>query len=160
MGKKPSYLQNRRSLQKCSEDLLGPERLAEVRSGHPVTEAELRVLRNQRLEKMLGDDGDADFVPAYCLAEIADADGNTGVALILCKGYSFSGVTIWVEDVFDTRAAAHPVGIKCKEALAHLFTNPAGRLCKAKECKHRPSDIQTVNTWLTRFHPEASVPYS
>jgi hypothetical protein len=33
------------------EDLLSPQRLAEVQNGHPLTEAELRALRNQRLEK-------------------------------------------------------------------------------------------------------------
>jgi hypothetical protein len=55
---------------------------------------------------MLSDDGDSDLIPAFCLAEVSDADGNTGIALILCTEYSFSGVTIWVEDVFESRAAA------------------------------------------------------
>jgi hypothetical protein len=88
------------------EEIFGSERLEEIKNGQPPTEAEIRGLREARLEKMLSDDGDADSIPAFCLAEVDDCEGNTGIALILCTGHSFSGVSIWVEDVFDTTADA------------------------------------------------------
>ena len=42
----------------------------------------------------------------YCFAELTDADEHSGIALILCTGDSLSGLTIWVHDVFETKAAA------------------------------------------------------
>lgn len=89
------------------EDIFGSGRLAEIKNGLPPIDAEIGALRKARLSKMLSDDGDADAIPAYCLAEVEDDEGNTGIALILCTGYSFSGVNIWVEDVFDTEAEAY-----------------------------------------------------
>ena len=65
------------------EEVLSPERLQEINSGHPPTEAELLALRAARLEKMLSDDGDADVTPGYCLAEVFDNEDNSGIALIL-----------------------------------------------------------------------------
>jgi hypothetical protein len=48
------------------------------------------VLRKHRLETIIcGGDYDADTIPAYCLAEVKDASGNGGIALIICNGYSF-----------------------------------------------------------------------
>jgi hypothetical protein len=41
--------------------------------------------------------------PGYCLAEVTDAGGNSGIAVVLCTGDSLSGLKHWV---FDTRAAA------------------------------------------------------
>jgi hypothetical protein len=68
------------------EELFSPERLEEINSGHPPTEAELLALREARLEKMLSDDSDADVTPGYRLAEVIDDEGNTGIDLILCHG--------------------------------------------------------------------------
>jgi hypothetical protein len=86
--------------------VFGPQRLDDVLDGQPATEAELQALRRVRLERILSGDCDADVIPAYCLAEVTDEDGNTGIALIFCKGYSFSGLTIWAAEIFDTREAA------------------------------------------------------
>jgi hypothetical protein len=89
------------------EAVLSPERFANVDGGDPVTEAESEALRNHRLETIIYvGDCDADTIPAYCLAEVKDADGNGGIALILCKGYSFSVLKIWVHRIFETREAA------------------------------------------------------
>jgi hypothetical protein len=46
------------------EALLGPERLEEIRNGHPPTEAELRRLRERRLANILRGNDDAESVPA------------------------------------------------------------------------------------------------
>ena len=55
---------------------------------------------------LLSGDADADVIPGYSLDEVTDTEGNRGIALILCTGYSFSGLRIWVKEVFDTREAA------------------------------------------------------
>jgi hypothetical protein len=95
------------------EKLLSPERLEEINDGQKITEAELVLLQKTRLEKLLDDCGDADVTTGYSLVEIVDGDGNTGIAVYLCTGYSFSGLNIWVLDVFDTR----------EDALAYLNEN-------------------------------------
>jgi hypothetical protein len=86
--------------------VLSPERKAAFENGDPLTECELEELREHRLEAMLQGDVDGDAIPSYCLAEVTDADDNTGIALILCNGYSFSGLKIWVQEIFDTEEAA------------------------------------------------------
>jgi hypothetical protein len=87
--------------------VLAPERVANVIDGDSVTETEFKALRQHRLETIIyGGDCDADTTPAYCLAEVRDADGNDGIALILCNGYSFSVLKIWVHGIFETREAA------------------------------------------------------
>jgi hypothetical protein len=88
------------------EDFLTPERLEEIQSGQSFTDDEIQALREQRLEKWLSGDADADVVPGYCFAEVTDTDRDRGTALLLCTGYSFSGLSIWVEGIFDNRAAA------------------------------------------------------
>jgi hypothetical protein len=87
---------------------LSPHGAKEVLDGHPVTEVELRALREQRLENILTGDYFDEWarIPGYCFAEVTDADGNSGIALILCKGDSFSGLYIWLNGIFDTREAA------------------------------------------------------
>jgi hypothetical protein len=87
------------------EEVFSPQRLEEILDGRPVTGAELRPLREVRLESILSGDCDADALPGYCLAEVTDEDGDTGIALIFCKGHSFSGLIIWVAEIFDTREA-------------------------------------------------------
>jgi hypothetical protein len=72
------------------EEVFSAQRLEE--DGEAVTEAELKALREARVASISCGDCDADGIPAYCLAEIADAEGNTGVAFILCSGHSFSGL--------------------------------------------------------------------
>lgn len=89
------------------EELFGSERLEQIKNGQPPTEDEMLKLREARAQKMLGDDGDADVVPSCCFAEVEDEDGNSGIALILCTGYSFSELNIWAVDVFETKTAAY-----------------------------------------------------
>jgi hypothetical protein len=87
--------------------VLSPERVANVLNGDPFTETEFEALRKRRLEKIIYEgDCDADKIPSYCLAEVKDADGSSGIALILCKGYSFSVLEIWVHEIFETEEAA------------------------------------------------------
>jgi hypothetical protein len=95
------------------QTLFSPERLEEISAGQQINEAELLALRDARLEKLLDPCGDADVTPGYCLAEVVDDEDNTGIALILCTGYSFSGLNISVLDVFETR----------EDALAYLNEN-------------------------------------
>jgi hypothetical protein len=75
-------------------------------TGWLLTNAEIQALREQRLEKWLSGDAEADVVPGYSPVEVMDTDGNRGTALILCTGYSFSGLSERIEEIFDARAAA------------------------------------------------------
>lgn len=93
-------------LQEEYKHALSPERKAAFDQGDALTESELEKLRERRLGALLEGDFDADDIPGYCLAEVTDEDKNTGIALILCKGYSFSGLNVWVQDIFETREAA------------------------------------------------------
>ena len=88
------------------ESVLSPERFEEIQYGGSPTDAEILALREHRIEKWLNEDADADIIPGYSLVEVEDAHGNRGLALILCTGYSFSGLTISVKEIFDTKAAA------------------------------------------------------
>lgn len=88
------------------KQVLSAERKAAFDKGHSLTRSELEKLRECRLDAMLQGDFDADEIPGYCLAEITDEHKNTAIALILCKGYSFSGLNVWVQDIFETREAA------------------------------------------------------
>jgi hypothetical protein len=86
--------------------VLSSERRTAFNNGESLTEFELEKLREHRLGAMLEGDFDADDIPGYCLAEVTDSDENTGIALILCKGYSFSGLNVWVQEIFETEEAA------------------------------------------------------
>ena len=88
------------------EEVFGRERAAYFQKGHPISDAELDSLRDHRLAEIRLGSADADAIPAYCLAEVTDDDDNSGIALIFCTGDSFSELTIWVDDVFETKAAA------------------------------------------------------
>jgi hypothetical protein len=88
------------------EEVFCPERIADFQKGHPLTEAELNALRKLRLDEIFLRNVGTDSLPGYCFAEIKDADDNTGIALILCTGDSFSSLSIWVHDIFETKAAA------------------------------------------------------
>ena len=88
------------------KQVFSPQRLDDVLNGQPATEVELQALRQVRLDSISMTDCDADAIPDYCIAEVANEDGNSGIALILCTGYSFSGLNIWVDEIFDTREAA------------------------------------------------------
>ena len=88
------------------DKVFGPERAADFQKGHPLSEAELDALREHRLDEIWLGSAHSDAIPAYCLAEVTDDDDNSGIALILCTGDSFSELTIWVDDVFETKAAA------------------------------------------------------
>jgi hypothetical protein len=88
------------------EEVFSAQRLEEVLDGQAVTEDELKALRQARLESISTGDSDAGNIPGYSLAEIADAEGNTGVAFILCSGHSFSGLNIWVAEIFESKEAA------------------------------------------------------
>jgi len=90
------------------ETVLRPQRLEQVLDGQPPTEAELQALREVRLQNILSGNywDEEGAIPGYCLAEVADAEGNTAIALIFCTGTSLSGLTIWVVEIFDTREAA------------------------------------------------------
>jgi hypothetical protein len=74
------------------EALLSPERLEEIRNGHPPTEAELRRLREERLANILRGNHDAESVPAYCLAEVVDEqeDDDIGSGMIKYRNRSHS----------------------------------------------------------------------
>ena len=71
------------------KQVFNPQRLEDVLDGQPATEAEVQALRRVRLDRILSGDCDADAVPSYCLAEVADGDGNSGIALILCTATHF-----------------------------------------------------------------------
>jgi hypothetical protein len=71
------------------EKLLSPERLEEINNGQQITEAELLLLQEVRLEKLLDDCGDADVTTGYSLVEVVDGEGNTGIVVFHCTGYSF-----------------------------------------------------------------------
>jgi len=88
------------------EKVFSADRIADFQKGLPLTEAELNALREHRLAEIYLRDVNTDSLPAYCFAEVTDADDNTGIALILCTGDSFSELTIWVHDIFETKAAA------------------------------------------------------
>jgi hypothetical protein len=65
------------------------------------------------LERLLDSCTDADQTTGYSFVEVADDEGNAGIALFLCSGYSYSGLEITLLDVFDTR----------EDALAYLNKN-------------------------------------
>ena len=88
------------------EKVFGPERAADFQKGHPISEAEFDALREYRSAGTRLGSAHADAIPAYCLAEVTDDDDNSGIALILCTGDSFSGLNVWVRGIFDTREAA------------------------------------------------------
>jgi len=112
----PSGFENRHPLQDLFtfvitgqeeyESIFSPERFEEILYGESPTDAEILTLREHRIEEWLNEDSDADVILGYSLVEVADAHGNRGIALILCTGYSFSGLTIWVKEIFDTKTAA------------------------------------------------------
>lgn len=85
------------------EKVFGPERAAVFQKGYPFSEPELDALREHRLAEIRLGSAYADAIPAYCLAEVTDDDDNSGVALILCTGDSFSELTIWVDDVLKQK---------------------------------------------------------
>jgi len=85
------------------------ERCDALAEGAEPTEQEIKLFHDNWLETALEGEGDADFIPAYALSTVVDAQGNEGVALMLRTGYSFSGITTWVEGIFDSSedATAH-----------------------------------------------------
>jgi hypothetical protein len=84
------------------ERFFTPERLEEINSGQQITEDEFIALREARLERLLDTDTDADVTTGYSFVEVVDDEGNAGIAVFLCSGYSFSGLDISALDVFDT----------------------------------------------------------
>jgi len=85
------------------------ERCDALAEGAKPTEQEIKLFHDHWLESALEGEGDADFIPAYALSIVKDAQGNEGVALMLRTGYSFSGITTWLEGIFDSSedATAH-----------------------------------------------------
>ena len=79
MGDKGAiYLQIRLNLRNGStRKVFSPESVADFQKGHPLTEAELHALREHRLCEIFLANANADAIPAYCLAEVTDADDNT-----------------------------------------------------------------------------------
>lgn len=77
--------------------------------GAKPTLSEVRRLKSFYVGWLMSD-GDADCIPAYALADVADEEGHQGVALVLRTGYSFSGIETWLEGVFRSD----------EEALKHL----------------------------------------
>ena len=74
--------------------------------GAEPTEKEIKLFHDNWLESALEGEGDADFIPAYAMSTVADAKGNEGIALLLRTGYSFSGITTWLEGIFDSSEGA------------------------------------------------------
>jgi hypothetical protein len=95
------------------ERFFTPERLEKINAGQEITEDEFLALRKARLERLLDPETDADVTTGYSFVEVADDEGNAGIAVYLCSGYSFSGLDVSVLDVFDTR----------EDALAYLNEN-------------------------------------
>jgi hypothetical protein len=95
------------------ERFFTPQRLEEINAGQQITEDEFLALRQARLERLLNPDTDADVTTGYSFVEVVDDEGNAGIAVFLCSGYSFSDLKISVLDVFDTR----------EDALAYLNEN-------------------------------------
>jgi hypothetical protein len=65
------------------------------------------------LEKLFDSSISADVACGYCFAKVVDEQGNTGIAVIFCTGYSFSDLKYWVFDLFKTK----------EDALAYLNAN-------------------------------------
>jgi hypothetical protein len=82
------------------------ERISALENGDWPTQEEIKLYHDWWVKNQLEGENDADAVPAYALAPIDDEDGHSGVALVLCKGYSFSGIDIWLEDIFESEGAA------------------------------------------------------
>jgi hypothetical protein len=89
------------------------ERLEEINAGQQITEDEFRALREARLERLPDPSTDADTTTGYSLVEVVDDEDNAGIAIFLCRGYSFSGLDISVVDIFETK----------EDALAYLNAN-------------------------------------
>jgi len=89
------------------------ERSDALAEGAEPTEQEIKLFHDYWLECALEGEGDADFIPAYALSIVKDAKGNEGVALLLRTGYSFSGITTWLERIFDSS----------EDATAHMGNN-------------------------------------
>ena len=70
--------------------------------GAKPTKKEIKIYHDWWLESALQGDGDCDYIPAYALTLVKDDHGNEGVALLLRTGYSFSGITTWLEGIFDS----------------------------------------------------------
>lgn len=85
------------------------ERCEALAEGAEPTEQEIKLFHDNWLESALEGEGDADFIPAYAMSIVVDGKGREGVALLLRTGYSFSGITTWLEGVFDSseEATAH-----------------------------------------------------
>jgi hypothetical protein len=85
------------------------ERCEALSEGAEPTEQEIKLYHDNWLESALEGQGDADFIPAYALSIVKDPQGNEGVALMLRTGYSFTGITTWLEGIFDSSedASAH-----------------------------------------------------
>ena len=114
------------SLSDLSEDeyerFFTPGRLEGINAGQEITEDEFLALREARLERLLDSSTDADVTTGYSFVEVVDDEGNSGIAVFLCSGYSFSILKISVLDIFDTRA----------DALAYLNDNGWTRDYRAK----------------------------
>jgi len=85
------------------------ERCNALSEGAEPTTQEIKLFHDNWLESALEGEGDADFIPAYAMSIVTDNKGHEGVALLLRTGYSFSGVTTWLEGIFESSedATAH-----------------------------------------------------
>ena len=54
------------------------------------------------IEKALRGDSDADQVPSYQTVQIKGPKGRKKVAINMCSGYSFSGLSFWIEGLFSS----------------------------------------------------------
>lgn len=84
------------------EDHIDPDRLEALYNGAEPTEEENRLFHEVWLGYAL-DEPDADVSPGYVVASLADDQCPVRAeryALVLCTGYSFTGIRRWVEGLF------------------------------------------------------------
>ena len=84
------------------EGLVSEDRLKELEAGKRPKRPEIRAYQKSWIEKALRGNNDADLVPTYQTVEIKGRKGRKKVAIIMCSGYSFSGVSFWVEGLFSS----------------------------------------------------------
>lgn len=84
------------------EGLVGEDRLKELQDGKRPKRSEIKAYQETWIEKALRGNNDADLVPSYRTVEIKGRKGRKKIAIIMCSGYSFSGVSFWIEGFFSS----------------------------------------------------------
>ena len=77
----------------------------------PLTREEIILCRNNFVRCIFAGERDVwDYIPGFATGHVEDEEGNRAVAIVLCTGFSFSGLKLSVEGLFPDE----------RDALAHL----------------------------------------